>query len=163
MVAGIAGAIIGLFGTAISRWTDIVEKKSETKYQIDLAKSNEAIARLELEKEQLRAASEVSRAQIDAKGRADEANAKAESAIMAASYAHDQVLAEADTSRFGRIVRGILRPILTIVYSTVFLFVVWYATTPEIVVAQAEAIFGAFIETAVAITLWWFGLRRGSK
>ena len=163
MVAGIAGAIIGLFGTAISRWTDIVEKKSETKYQIDLAKSNEAIARLELEKEQLRAASEVSRAQIDAKGRADEANAKAESAIMAASYAHDQVLAEADTSRFGRIVRGILRPILTIVYSTVFLFVVWYATTPEIVHAQAEAIFGAFIETAVAITLWWFGLRRGSK
>ena len=163
MIAGAAGAIIGLFGTAISRWTDIIEKKSEAGYQLDLAKSNAEIAKIELEKEKLRMENEVSKAQIEAQGRADDANAKAESAIMTASYAHDQVLAEADTSQFGRIVRGVLRPILTIVYSGIFLFVVWYATTPEIVVAQAEAIFGAFIETAVAITLWWFGLRRGSK
>lgn len=163
MIAGVAGAVIGLLGTAISRWTDIVEKKSEAGYQLDLAKSNAEIAKIELEKEKLRMENEVSKAQIEAQGRADDANAKAESAIMTASYAHDQVLAEADSSKFGRIVRGVLRPILTIVYSGIFLFVVWYATTPEIVNAQAEVIFGAFIETAVAITLWWFGLRRGSK
>lgn len=163
MGAGIFGAIIGLLGTAISRWTDIMEKKAETKYQVEIAKSNERISQLELDKERLRAEAQVEAAQVVAQSRADEANAKAETAIMTASYKHDQELASVDDSAFGRIVRGVLRPFLTLVYTLTFLFVVWVATTPVIVESQAVAIFGAFIETAVAITLWWFGLRRGSK
>lgn len=163
MPTGIIGAIIGLFGTAISRWTDISEKKIEDKYQMEIAKSNEKIAQLELQKEQARAQSQANVAQLEAKARADEANAKAESAIMAASYKHDAELASADDSTFGKFIRGVLRPFLTIVYTMTFLGVVWYATTPEIIKAQAAGIFGAFIETSVAITLWWFGLRKGSK
>lgn len=163
MVAGIAGAIVGLVGTLISRWTDIVEKKEETKHQLEIAKANERVAKLELDKETVRANAQTSTAALEAKARADEANAKAEAAIMAASFKHDQSLSAADESKFGTIVRGVVRPLLTIVYTAIFLFVVWYATTPEIIVSQAAAIFGAFIETAVAITLWWFGIRRGSK
>lgn len=163
MIPGIFGSIIGLLGTAISRWTDIAEKKAETKYQLELAKSNERVTQLELDKEKLRAQTQTAVAQLEAKARADEANAKAESAIMTASYRHDEDLAGADGSKFGTLVRGILRPFLTVIYTVTFLFVVWYATTPEIINSQAVAIFGAFIETAVAITLWWFGLRRGSK
>lgn len=163
MIPGIFGSIIGLLGTAISRWTDIAEKSAETKYQLELAKSNERVTQLELEKERLRVQSQTDVAQLEAKARAEEANAKAESAIMTASYKHDEDIAGADNSKFGTLVRGILRPFLTVIYTCTFLFVVWYATTPEIINAQAVSIFGAFIETAVAITLWWFGLRRGSK
>lgn len=163
MIPGVFGAIVGLFGTAISKWTDIYERKTESQVQIELAKSNERLQSLELEKERIRASAQANVAQTEAKARADEANAKAESAIMVASYSNAQNDSTEDSSTFGTVVRGVLRPLLTIVYSSTFLFVVWYATTPEIIQAQAEAIFGAFIETAVAITLWWFGLRRGSK
>lgn len=163
MIPGIAGAIIGLLGTLISRWTDIAEKSTETKFQVELGKSNERIAGLELQKEQERAKATVDIAYMEARSRADEANAKADSAIMTASYKHDEDLALADDSKFGTIVRGVLRPFLTLVYTLTFLSVVWYATTDDIVAAQAAGIFSAFIETSVAITLWWFGLRRGSR
>lgn len=163
MGSGIFGAIIGLFGTIISRWTDIAEKKNEGKYQIEIAKSNERIAQLELDKEKVRSDSEITTASLEAKARADEANAKAESAIMTSSYKHDVELANMDESYFGKLVRGVVRPLLTLLYSAIFLFVVWYATTPEIIKGQASVVFGAFIETSVAITLWWFGLSRGTK
>lgn len=163
MLPGVFGAIIGLLGTVISRWTDILEKKSESKYQVELAKSNERVAELELDKERERAKSQVDVAHLEAKARADEANAKAESAIMTASYKHDESLAGADDSKFGTVVRGVLRPFLTLIYTVTFLAVVWFGTTPEIIASQAVGIFGAFIETSVAITLWWFGLRRGSR
>lgn len=163
MVAGVAGAIVGLVGTLISRWTDIVEKRTEAAHQLEIAKANERVAKLELDKETVRANAQTSTAALEAKARADEANAKAESAIMAASFKHDTSLAGADDSKFGTMVRGVVRPLLTLLYTAIFLFVVWYATTPEIINTQAASIFGAFIETAVAITLWWFGIRRGNK
>lgn len=163
MIAGTFGAIVGLLGTIVSRWTDIAEKKAESKYQLELAKSNERIAQLELDKEVTRAKSQTDVAALEAKSRADEANAKAEAAIMTASYSHDAKVADEDGSAFGRLVRGILRPVLTMTYTSMFLFVVYLGTTEEIIVQQAPAVFGAFIEVAVAITLWWFGIRRGSK
>lgn len=163
MVAGVFGAIIGLLGTAISKWTDIYEKKAESSFQLEIAKSNEKIQQLELDKERIRATSQANVAASQAQAQAAEASAKADAAIMVASYKHAQSESEEDTSAFGQMVRGVLRPLLTLVYSTLFLMVVWYSTTPEIVNAQAAAIFSAFIETSVAITLWWFGLRRGSK
>lgn len=163
MGTGVFGAIIGLFGTIISRWTDIAEKKNESKFQLELAKANEKVAQLEYDKESLRAKATVDVASLEAKARADEANAKAESAIMTSSYKHDIELSSVDDSYFGKLIRGIVRPLLTFMYSTIFLAIVYFATTPGIIEAQATAIFSAFIETSVAITLWWFGLRRGSK
>lgn len=163
MVSGVIGAVIGLLGTAISKWTDIYEKKNEDRYQLEAAKNNVEIARLELQKEQIRASSEEKKALIDARARADEAVAKADSATMIASYAAAKDMASSDTSTFGSLIRGIIRPFLTLVYSALFLTVVYYAATPEIIQDQAEAVFGAFIEVSVAITLWWFGLTRKGK
>ncbi len=163
MGTGIFGAIIGLLGTLISRGTDIFEKASESKFQLEMAKYNERVAQLELEKEKTRTNGQVEVAALEAKSRADEANAKAEAAIMTASYSHDAKVADEDGSAFGRLVRGILRPVLTMTYTSMFLFVVYLGTTEEIIVQQAPAVFGAFIEVAVAITLWWFGIRRGYK
>lgn len=161
MPPGIIGAIIGLLGTLISRWADIKDKHAEDATQLELARSNERIAAMELEKEKVRARAEENAANIAAQSRADEANAKAEAAIMAASYTHDSNLSYEDGSKIGQFIRGIIRPTLTIVYSATFLWVVWYATTPAIIVSEAPALFAAFIEVAVAVTLWWFGIRKG--
>lgn len=163
MGTGIFGAIVGLLGTLISRGTDIFEKAAESKFQLEMAKYNEKVAQLELEKEKLRSQVKIESATLDAKARADEANAKAESAIMTASYSHDIKLSDEDGSKFGKLVRGILRPVLTLIYTSMFLYVVYLGTTKEIINNQSTAVFGAFIEVAVAITLWWFGIRRGQK
>ena len=60
-------------------------------------------------------------------------------------------------------IRAVIRPVLTIIYSLMFLYVIWFALTPENIVKQADVVFAAFIEVSVGITLWWFGLRRGTK
>lgn len=161
MVPGAIGALIGLVGTALSRATDIWEKKSEAQTQFELGKQNVEVARAELEKEKLRLQNQASVAQIEAKARADEANAKAESAIMVASYGHDKTISLEDTSKIGAFVRNVVRPILTLSYGAMFLYVIFQSLTDEIIAKEAEMIFAAFIEVAVGITLWWFGLRRG--
>lgn len=160
MIPGVMGAIIGLIGTGLSRATDIFEKSAEAKVQVELSKQNAEIAKLELQKEQLRANTQLTTTAIEARARADEANAKAESAIMAASYDHDKVISLEDTSKLGAFIRNIVRPLLTLAYGGMFLYVILQAMDGEIIAKQADMIFGAFIETAVGITLWWFGLRR---
>ena len=52
------GAIVGLIGTVISRFTDIWEKKEEAGIQLELAKRNKELAEIELKKEQIRAQSQ---------------------------------------------------------------------------------------------------------
>ena len=163
MFPGVIGTIVGLIGTVISRVADIYEKKSESTMQLELAKENTKAAQLELQKEQVRAQAEENAANITAMSRADEANAKAEAAIMSASYSHDKVIAYEDQSKIGAFIRGILRPTLTIVYSGIFLWLVWYSASPNVIESQAPVIFAAFIEVAVGITLWWFGIRRSSS
>lgn len=160
MIPGVMGALIGLIGTGLSRATDIFEKSAEAKVQVELSQRNAEIARIELETEKLRVQKEITTTAIEARARADEANAKAESAIMAASYKHDQALSLEDTSKFGAFIRNIVRPLLTLAYGGMFLYVILQAISDEIILKQADIIFGAFIETAVGITLWWFGLRR---
>lgn len=163
MVPGAVGAIVGLIGTVISRFTDIWEKKEESGIQLELAKRNKELAEIELKKEQIRAQSQADVANSQAMARADEANAKAEAAIMAASYSHDTKIAEDDKTAMGAFIRAVIRPVLTIIYSLMFLYVIWFALTPENIVRQADVVFAAFIEVSVGITLWWFGLRKGTK
>ena len=50
MVPGAVGAIVGLIGTVISRFTDIWEKKEEAGIQLELAKRNKELAEIELRK-----------------------------------------------------------------------------------------------------------------
>lgn len=163
MVPGVFGAIVGLLGTIISRAADIYEKKNETSDQLELAKEQRKSLELEVQKERIRAESEANSANITAMARADEANAKAESAIMTAAYTHDTTTAFEDTSKIGAFIRGVLRPMLTLAYSGFFLWLVWFSATPTNIMGQAEVIFAAFIEVAVGITLWWFGIRKASR
>lgn len=162
MVPGVFGAIIGIFGTLISRGADILEKRTEDNIQLELAKSNERIAQLELEKAKVAGQVEVDMAREDSMREQQTAIEQAQSALMEASMSLTAKTDKADTSTFGTMIRAGIRPILTVLYSAAFLYVVWVATTPEIIIQQADAIFFAFIDTAVAITLWWFGIRKGS-
>lgn len=162
MVPGAVGATIGLVGTVVSRFTDIWEKKSDAEIQYKLAQVNKDVANLEYLKEKARLESSEKITQIEALSRADDANAKAESAIMQASYEHDRTLAQADKTVLGNFIRAVIRPLLTVIYSGAFLYVIFFATNEEIINRQADMIFAAFIEVSVGITLWWFGMRRKS-
>lgn len=162
MVPGAVGAIVGLIGTVVSRFTDIWEKRSDAEIQFKLSQLNKDIANLEYLKEKARLESSEKISEIEALSRADEANAKAESAILVSSYEHDKTLAQADKTILGNFIRAVIRPVLTVIYSGAFLYVIFFATNEEIIDRQADMIFAAFIEVSVGITLWWFGMRRKS-
>ena len=163
MIPGIWGAIVGLLGTLLSRGADILDKKSEASAQLELAKSNERVAALELEKAKVAGQVQLQVAHEDAIKAQQIAIEQAQAALMQASMQLTQATDAADKSPLGTFIRAMIRPLLTLVYSAAFLYIVYTASTPEIVKSQAAAIFFAFIDTAVAITLWWFGIRKGTN
>ena len=163
MVPGLWGSIIGMLGTLISRGSDIYEKKQEDKAQLALADSQVNLMKLELEKFKLQTQGDIETIKANIEASLAQANITADTHSMIASMKLAQATDKADTSKLGTIIRAGLRPILTLLYTAGFLYVVFVATTDKIIEAQADAIFFAFIDTAVAITLWWFGIRKSDR
>ena len=163
MVPGLWGSIIGMLGTLISRGSDMFEKNQDDKNNLQVLAAQERMAQIELEKLRLQSAADLTKLQAQAEISKRESEIAAEAKTMTASMTLTQATDEADKSKIGTMIRAGLRPILTILYTVGFLYVVYVATTEEIVKAQADAIFFAFIDTAVAITLWWFGIRKSDR
>ena len=163
MIPGVWGSIIGMIGTLITRGSDMFEKGQDAKTNIQILAAQERMAQIELEKIRIQSATDLTKLQAQAEISKKSAEISAEAKTMAASMILTQVTDEADKSKIGTMIRAGLRPILTICYTGGFLYVVFIATTDEIVKAQAGAIFFAFIDTAVAVTLWWFGIRRSDS
>jgi hypothetical protein len=151
MFTGLAGIIAGLFGTAVTKYFEAKDKQTAHEMQKDINASNERIANIEIEKVKLTVAANKSIAQSES-----------ESKITLGSFTHDSDIGKEPDSLIG-FIRKVIRPYLTIAFSSIFLYWVWYLMTPDVAKIHMGAFIGAFIELTVAIVLWWFGIRPAPK
>jgi hypothetical protein len=151
MFTGVIGTVAGLLGTLLSKYFEAQEKKTAFEMQKEINSSNERIAALEIEKVKLSVEANKSIAQTEA-----------DSKVVMASFAHDSELGQEEEGVVSTI-RRLIRPYLTIAFSTIFLYWVIYLMSPTVAKEYIGAFIASFIELTVAIVLWWFGIRPPQK
>jgi propanediol dehydratase small subunit len=146
-MTGLIGAIAGLAGTLLTKHFEAQEKKAAFEMQKEISAANERIAALELQK-----------VKITTEANKEIAENEAETRVSIAAFEHDAEVGK-EPDGFISTVRKAIRPYLTIAFSGLFLYWVWYLISPEVAKIYIAAFITAFIELTVAIVLWWFGIR----
>jgi len=153
----VSGGATGLLGTALSGALSFFQSRSERGHEIEMRKLDIDLAKAE-------AASAERVAAVEAEGAANQA----EWSVLEASYRE----ASSRMSRAGEggalkvvdVVRGLIRPLLTVALVAAVITIFFYVGVPEL---DAEKMGARIIETvlylATAAVLWWFGQRQIEK
>ena len=157
IMAVLTGGATGLMGTVISGVLGFFQSRSERGHEIEMR-------RLDIELAKAEASSAERVAAIEAESERDRAELEAmESSYREASSRMSRAH-EGGAMKFVDVVRGLIRPVLTVALVAAVIAIFFYVGVPEL---DAEQMGVRIVETvlylATAATLWWFGQRQIEK
>ena len=151
LLAILTGGATGILGTIISAGTSYFERRQRNRHDLELRRADLEIIRAESESAErvtaLEAESEV---------------AQAELAALAQSHRSAALRWSKGDSRwllFVDVVRGLMRPVLTIASLAAVTVIYFTLAAPPATVEVGECLVDALIYLATTCTLWWFGTR----
>ena len=153
----LSGGATGLIGTAISGLIGFFQSRSERGHEVEMRRLDIELARAEASSAERVAAVEAESAADQAEMRALEASYRDASSRM--SRAH-----EGGMMKVVDLVRGLLRPVLTLILVAAVIVIFFYVGVPDL---DSQTVGERIIETvlylATAAVLWWFGQRQIEK
>ena len=153
----VTGGATGLVGTVLSGVLGLFKESGERKHEIALRELDIELAKAEANAAERVAAVEAESAEAQAEWGALEASYREASSRM--SRAH-----EGGAMKVVDVVRGLIRPLLTVALVAAVIVIFFYVGVPEL---DAEKMGARIIETvlylATAAVLWWFGQRQIEK
>lgn len=157
VTAVLSGGATGLLGTAISGVLGFFQSRSERGHEIKLRELDIELAKAEASSAERVAAVDAESEVRQAEWSALEASYRDASSRM--SRAH-----EGGAMKVVDVVRGLIRPLLTVALVAAVIVIFFYVGVPEL---DAEKMGARIIETvlylATAAVLWWFGQRQIEK
>ena len=153
----ITGGATGLLGTAISGLIGLFQARSERGHEIEMRKLDIDLAK-----------AEASSAERVAAVEAESASHQAEMRALEASYrdAHSRMSrpGEGGALKAVDVVRGLIRPVLTVALVAAVIVIFFYVGVPELDADKVGVrIIGTVLYLATAAVLWWFGQRQIEK
>lgn len=153
----VSGGATGLLGTALSGVLGFFQSRSERGHEIEMRRLDIDLAKAEAASAERVAAVEAESASEQAEWSALEASYREASSRMSGVH-------ERGALKVVDVVRGLIRPLLTVALVAAVIVIFFYVGVPELDAAtMGERIIETVLYLATAAVLWWFGQRQIEK